>query len=92
MVIGRKGLTYRSADLRPAAVIGLLDAGANALFALALTRGSDEHGRGHRLAVLGHDGGLGRRSSCASVRARLQGLGVAGVLVGVGLVVAWGGG
>ena len=36
---GAKGLTYRSADLRPAAVIGLLDAGANALFALALTQG-----------------------------------------------------
>ena len=54
VVIGRKGLTYRSADLRPAAVIGLLDAGANALFALALT-GNDEHRRGHRLAVPGHD-------------------------------------
>ena len=39
VVIGRKGLTYGSADLRPAAVIGLLDAGANALFALALTQG-----------------------------------------------------
>src|SRR6478735_6116613 len=39
VAIGRKGLTYGSADLRPAAVIGLLDAGANALFALALTHG-----------------------------------------------------
>jgi hypothetical protein len=36
--VGRR-LSYRSTDLRPAAVIGLLDAGANALFALALNRG-----------------------------------------------------
>jgi uncharacterized membrane protein len=39
VVVGRRGLTYQSTDLRPAAVIGLLDAGANALFALALNRG-----------------------------------------------------
>jgi hypothetical protein len=39
VLVGRRGLSYRSADLRPAAIIGLLDAGANALFALALTRG-----------------------------------------------------
>jgi drug/metabolite transporter (DMT)-like permease len=91
MAIGRKGLTYRSADLRPAAVIGLLDAGANALFALALTRGMT--------STVGVIGSLYPVTTVVLatlvLRERpraLQGLGVVGVLVGVGLVVAWGAG
>jgi drug/metabolite transporter (DMT)-like permease len=90
MAIGRKGLTYRSADLRPAVVIGLLDAGANALFALALTRGMT--------STVGVIGSLYPVTTVILatlvLRERprtLQALGVAGVLVGVGLVIAWGG-
>ena len=89
VAIGRKGLTYRSADLRPAAVIGLLDAGANALFALALTQGMT--------STIGVIGSLYPVTTVILatliLRERpraLQGLGVVGVLVGVGLVVAWG--
>jgi hypothetical protein len=37
VLVGRRGLFCGSGDVRAAAVIGLLDAGANALFALALT-------------------------------------------------------
>ena len=90
VVIGRKGLTYRSADLRPAAVIGLLDAGANALFALALT-----HGMTSTVGVIGSLYPV-TTVVLATVVLRerpraLQALGVVGVLVGVGLVVAWGG-
>ncbi|HEX5901329.1 MAG TPA: EamA family transporter [Solirubrobacteraceae bacterium] len=87
VAIGRKGLTYRSADLRPAAVIGLLDAGANALFALALTRGMT--------STVGVIGSLYPVTTVvlATVILRerpraLQAVGVAGVLVGVGLVMA----
>jgi len=87
VAIGRQGLTYRSADLRPAAVIGLLDAGANALFALALTEGMT--------STVGVIGSLYPVTTVvlATVILRerpraLQALGVAGVLVGVGLVIA----
>ena len=87
MAIGRRGLTYRSADLRPAAVIGLLDAGANALFALALTEGMT--------STVGVIGSLYPVTTVvlATVILRerpraLQALGVAGVLFGVGLVIA----
>jgi drug/metabolite transporter (DMT)-like permease len=90
VAVGRRGLTYRSADLRPAVVIGLLDAGANALFALALTRGMT--------STVGVIGSLYPITTVvlATVVLRerprpLQGLGVAGVLFGVGLVIAWGG-
>lgn len=90
VAIGRKGLTYRSADLRPAAVIGLLDAGANALFALALTEGMT--------STVGVIGSLYPITTVilATVILRerpraLQALGVVGVLIGVGLVIAWGG-
>jgi drug/metabolite transporter (DMT)-like permease len=90
VAIGRRGLTYRSADLRPAAVVSLLDAGANALFALALTRGMT--------STVGVIGSLYPVTTVllAAVVLRerprpLQGLGVAGVLIGVGLVIAWGG-
>jgi drug/metabolite transporter (DMT)-like permease len=90
VAISRKRLTYRSADLRPAAVIGVLDAAANALFALALTRGMT--------STVGVIGSLYPVTTVVLatlvLRERpraLQGLGVAGVLVGVGLVVAWGG-
>ncbi len=86
--IGRKGLTYGSADLRPAAVIGLLDAGANALFALALT-----HGMTSTVGVIGSLYPV-TTVVLATVVLRerpraLQALGVVGVLVGVGLVIAW---
>jgi drug/metabolite transporter (DMT)-like permease len=90
VLIGRRGLSYKSADLRPAAVIGLLDAGANALFALALNRGMT--------STIGVIGSLYPITTVvlATIVLRerprpLQALGVAGVLVGIGLVTAWGG-
>jgi drug/metabolite transporter (DMT)-like permease len=90
VAIGRRGLAYRSADLRPAAVIGLLDAGANALFALALTQGMT--------STIGVIGSLYPVTTVvlATVILRerpraLQAAGVAGVLAGVGLVIAWSG-
>ena len=88
VAIGRKGLTYGSADLRPAALIGLLDAGANALFALALT-----HGMTSTVGVIGSLYPV-TTVVLATVVLRerpraLQALGVVGVLVGVGLVIAW---
>ena len=88
VAVGRKGLTYGSADLRPAALIGLLDAGANALFALALT-----HGMTSTVGVIGSLYPV-TTVVLATVVLRqrpraLQALGVVGVLVGVGLVVAW---
>jgi drug/metabolite transporter (DMT)-like permease len=90
VAIGRRGLTYHSADLRPAVIIGLLDAGANALFALALT-----HGMTSTVGVIGSLYPVTTVVLATLVlreRPRpLQGLGVAGVLVGVGLVIAWGG-
>jgi drug/metabolite transporter (DMT)-like permease len=90
VVVGRRGLSYRPGDLRPAAIIGLLDAGANALFALALT-----HGMTSTVGVIGSLYPVTTVALAAIVlheRPRaLQALGVAGVLVGIGLVTAWGG-
>jgi drug/metabolite transporter (DMT)-like permease len=90
VVIGRRGLSYRSTDLRPAAVIGLLDAGANALFALALNRGMTS-----TVGVIGSLYPITTVALAAVVlheRPRaLQAFGVAGVLIGIGLVTAWGG-
>jgi drug/metabolite transporter (DMT)-like permease len=90
VLVGRRGLSYRSADLRPAAIIGLLDAGANALFALALTRGMTS-----TVGVIGSLYPVTTVALAAIVlheRPRaLQALGVVGVLVGIGLVTAWGG-
>ena len=90
VLIGRRGLSYQSTDLRPAAVIGLLDAGANALFALALNRGMTS-----TVGVIGSLYPITTVVLAAVVlheRPRAaQALGVAGVLVGIGLVTAWGG-
>lgn len=90
VLLGRRGLSYKATDLRPAAVIGLLDAGANALFALALT-----HGMTSTVAVIGSLYPITTVGLAAVVlreRPRVpQALGVAGVLVGIGLVTAWGG-
>ena len=90
VLIGHRGLSYRSTDLRPAAVIGVLDAGANALFALALNRGMTS-----TVGVIGSLYPITTVVLAAIVlheRPRaLQALGVAGVLVGIGLVTAWGG-
>jgi drug/metabolite transporter (DMT)-like permease len=90
VVIGRRGLSYQATDLRPAAVIGLLDAGANALFALALNRGMTS-----TVGVVGSLYPITTVVLAAIVlheRPRApQALGVAGVLVGIGLVTAWGG-
>jgi drug/metabolite transporter (DMT)-like permease len=90
VLIGQRGLSYQSADLRPAAVIGLLDAGANALFALALNRGMTS-----TVGVIGSLYPITTVVLAAIVlheRPRaVQALGVAGVLLGIGLVTAWGG-
>jgi drug/metabolite transporter (DMT)-like permease len=89
VVIGRRGLAYAATDLRPAPVIGLLDAGANVLFALALTRGMTS-----TVGVIGSLYPVTTVALAAIVlreRPRgLQALGVAGVLGGIGLVTAWG--
>jgi uncharacterized membrane protein len=89
VLISRRGLAHHATDLRPAAIIGLLDAAANALFALALTRGMTS-----TIGVIGSLYPVTTVALAAIVlreRPRaLQGLGVAGVLVGVGLVSAWG--
>ena len=89
-VVGRQRADLpRRRDLRPAAIIGLLDAGANALFALALTRGMTS-----TVGVIGSLYPVTTVVLAAIVlreRPRaLQALGVAGVLVGIGLVIAWG--
>jgi drug/metabolite transporter (DMT)-like permease len=89
VLVGRRGLANAATDLRPAAIIGLLDAGANALFALALTRGMTS-----TVGVIGSLYPVTTVALAAIVlreRPRtLQALGVAGVLVGIGLVTAWG--
>jgi drug/metabolite transporter (DMT)-like permease len=88
VVVGRRGLSYQASDLRPAAMIGLLDAAANALFALALTRGMT--------STVGVIGSLYPVTTVALAAIVLrerprtsQALGVAGVLAGIGLVTAW---
>jgi drug/metabolite transporter (DMT)-like permease len=90
MVLGRRAVTWRRGDFRAAAVVGLLDAGANALFALALTEGMAS-----TVSVIGSLFPVTTVILGAILlRERpgwLQGAGVAGVLVGVGLVTACGG-
>lgn len=78
------------ADLRAAGTVGLLDTGANALFALALTEGLAS-----TVSVIG---GLYPVTTVALATVvlrerprRVQALGVAGVLAGVALVTACGG-
>jgi drug/metabolite transporter (DMT)-like permease len=89
-IVGRRTVTWSSSDFRPAAVVGLLDAGANALFALALTEGMAS-----TVSVIGSLfpvttvilGAILLRERSGW----LQAAGVVGVLVGVGLVTACGG-
>ena len=90
IVLGRRSFGFRPADLRAAGIVGLLDAGANALFALALTEGLAS-----TVSVVGSLYPV-TTVILAAVLLRerprpLQALGVAGVLVGVGFVSAWGG-
>jgi drug/metabolite transporter (DMT)-like permease len=90
VLIGRRAITWESRDLRPAAVVGLLDAGANALFALALT-----YGMTSTVSVVGSLFPVTTVILGAILlRERpgwTQAAGVAGVLIGVGLVTACGG-
>jgi len=90
VLVSRRGLSCGSGDVRAAAVIGLLDAGANALFALALTEGM--------ISTVSVIGSLFPVTTvvlgAVVLRERpgwLPGAGVVGVLVGVGLVTAFGG-
>jgi drug/metabolite transporter (DMT)-like permease len=90
VLLGRRAVRWGSGDLRMAAGVGLLDAGANALFALALTEGmsSTVSAIGSMFPVTTVILGA------VLLRERLgwlQSVGVAGVLVGVGLVTACGG-
>jgi drug/metabolite transporter (DMT)-like permease len=90
IAIGRRGLSCCAGDLRAAGVVGLLDAGANALFALALTEGLAS-----TVSVIGSLYPV-TTVALAAVLLRerpraVQALGVLGVLVGIGVVSAWGG-
>jgi drug/metabolite transporter (DMT)-like permease len=90
IVVGRRGLACCAGDLRAAGAVGLLDAGANALFALALTEGLAS-----TVSVIGSLYPV-TTVVLAAVLLRerpraAQALGVLGVLVGVGFVSAWGG-
>jgi drug/metabolite transporter (DMT)-like permease len=90
VLVGRRAITWESRDLRPAGVVGLLDAGANALFALALT-----YGMTSTVSVIGSLFPVTTVILGAILlRERpgwTQAAGVAGVLIGVGLVTACGG-
>ena len=90
VLLGRRAVRWGSGDLRTAAGVGLLDAGANALFALALTEGVSS-----TVSVIGSLFPVTTVILGAILlRERpgwLQTAGVAGVLVGVGLVTAFGG-
>jgi drug/metabolite transporter (DMT)-like permease len=90
VVLGRRAVRWSSGDLRPAMGGGLLDAGANALFALALTEGLSS-----TVSVIGSMFPVTTVILGAILlRERpgwLQSAGVAGVLAGVGLVTACGG-
>jgi drug/metabolite transporter (DMT)-like permease len=90
VLLGRRAVRWRSGDLRPAMGVGLLDAGANALFALALTEGMSS-----TVSVIGSMFPVTTVILGAILlRERpgwLQSAGVAGVLVGVGFVTAFGG-
>jgi drug/metabolite transporter (DMT)-like permease len=90
VLLGRRAVRWGSGDLRMAAGVGLLDAGANALFALALTEGMSS-----TVSVIGSMFPVTTVIlGAVLLRERLgwlQSVGVAGVLVGVGLVTACGG-
>jgi drug/metabolite transporter (DMT)-like permease len=90
VLLGRRAVRWGSGDLRTAAGVGLLDAGANALFALALTEGMSS-----TVSVIGSMFPVTTVIlGAVLLRERpgwLQSLGVAGVLAGVGLVTACGG-
>jgi drug/metabolite transporter (DMT)-like permease len=90
VLLGRRAIRWSSGDVRPAMGVGLLDAGANALFALALTEGMSS-----TVSVIGSMFPVTTVILGAILlRERpgwLQSAGVAGVLVGVGLVTAFGG-
>jgi drug/metabolite transporter (DMT)-like permease len=90
ILVGRRGLACCVADVRTVGALGLLDAGANALFALALTEGLAS-----TVSVVGSLYPV-TTVVLATILLRerpraIQALGVAGVLVGVGLVSAFGG-
>jgi drug/metabolite transporter (DMT)-like permease len=90
LVAARRGPSWRAPDLRAAGVAGILDAGANALFALALTEGLAS-----TVSVIGSLYPVTTVLLAAVVlreRPRsIQALGIVAVLAGVGLVSAWGG-
>jgi drug/metabolite transporter (DMT)-like permease len=90
VVVGRRGLAFRRRDLRAAGVVGVLDAGANVLFAVALTEGLAS-----TVSVIGSLYPVTTIVLATIVlreRPRLvQTLGIVYVLYGVGLVTAWGG-
>jgi drug/metabolite transporter (DMT)-like permease len=90
ITLGRRGLACCAGDLRAAGALGLLDAGANALFALALTEGLAS-----TVSVIGSLYPV-TTVILATVLLRerpraMQAVGVVGVLVGVALVSAYGG-
>jgi drug/metabolite transporter (DMT)-like permease len=90
LALSRRHVVCDACDLRAAAVVGLLDAGANALFALALTEGLSS-----TVSVIGSLYPVTTVVLAAILlreRPRtVQALGVGGVLLGVGLVSAAGG-
>jgi drug/metabolite transporter (DMT)-like permease len=90
LLAARRGPSWRAPDLRAAGVAGVLDASANALFALALTEGLAS-----TVSVIGSLYPVTTVLLAAVVlRERphpIQGLGIAAVLAGVGLVSACGG-
>jgi drug/metabolite transporter (DMT)-like permease len=90
VVVGRRGLGFRRGDLRAAGAVGVLDAGANVLFAVALTEGLAS-----TVSVIGSLYPVTTIVLATIVlreRPRLvQTMGVVYVLYGVGLVTAWGG-
>jgi drug/metabolite transporter (DMT)-like permease len=90
IAVGRRGVACCAGDLRAAGVVGLLDAGANALFALALTEGLAS-----TVSVIGSLYPV-TTVVLATVLLRerpraVQAVGIVAVLVGVGLVSACGG-
>jgi drug/metabolite transporter (DMT)-like permease len=88
IAVSRRGLGFRAGDLRMAAVVGLLDAGANVLFAVALTEGFAS-----TVSVIGSLYPVTTVVLATIVlreRPRLvQTMGIVYVLYGVGLVTAW---
>jgi drug/metabolite transporter (DMT)-like permease len=87
IAVGRRGVACCAGDLRAAGIVGLLDAGANALFALALTEGLAS-----TVSVIGSLYPV-TTVVLATVLLRerpraVQALGHGAVLVGVGLVSA----